>query len=145
MKKNFLTGLILCFILFASCASASDWKGYFSVNWEDVKGIFKNEKTKSDDILPDSIASDWDKLTGKLTDALTLRDKNDSLPKSSWIPFKEDQISNTKKINKLLDSALKILAGGEAGDLRREATELREIISRKKHTQRTAHFFSASV
>lgn len=132
MKKKFLTGLILSFILFSSCAYASDWTGYFSVDWEDVKGIFKSEKIKSDDILPDSIASDWDKLTGKLTDALNLRDKNDSLPKSSWIPFKEDQISNTKKINKLLESALKILAGGEAGDLRREATELRDLISRKK-------------
>ncbi len=143
MKKIFLAGLILSFILCAGCASASDWTGYFSVDWDevggyfsekwkDVKGVFSKEETKSDDILPNSIASDWDKLTGKLTDALTLRDKNDSLPKSTWLPFKEDKISNTKKINKLLDSALKILAGGEAGDLRHEATELREIISRKK-------------
>ena len=150
MMKKFLALLTLTFILVFS-NSAFALSGYFTVDWDkagdyisekwdDVTGFFgnsdKDKKGKksevSDDILNPHIASGWDKLTGNLTDALKLRDKNEKLPKKTWIPFKEDQKSNAKKINALLDSSLKILVGGEAGDLRREATELRERIAREK-------------
>ena len=145
--KKFLAGSILVF-MFCNSAFASGLSGYFTVDWEKAGDYFSekwddvtewfggsNDKRKnsaSDDILPEHLASDWDKLTEDLTGALKLRDKNDKLPKNSWIPFKEDQKSNSKKINALLDATLKILVGGEAGDLRHEATELREKLSRQR-------------
>ncbi len=135
MSKKFFAGLVLVFMLCGS-AYASDWTSYFKINLDGVgeyiSGLFGKEKknnTASDEILPQHLASDWDSLTGNLTDALKLRDKNDSLPKNSWLPFKEDQQSNAKKINAILDSAMKILVNGEAGDMRREAGELREKLS----------------
>ncbi len=138
MKKKFFAGLILA-VMFCSAAAASDWTSYFQIDWQEVSdyvsGFFdknENDSVASDEILPPKIASDWDSLTGNLTDALKLRDKNESLPKKSWIPFKEDQESNAQKINKLLDAAMKILVNGEAGDMRREAGELRENLLRQR-------------
>ena len=142
MKKIFLAVLILC-LTFNSTAYASDWTSYFHVDWNEVSGYVtglfnddkkvneKNEKAEAE-ILPPQIASDWDDLTENLTDALKLRDKNESLPKTTWIPFREDQKSNAQKINKLLDAAMKILVNGEAGDLRREAGEIRENLSKMR-------------
>ena len=145
MKKNFLAGLILCLILgFSGSAFASDnssWTSYFQIGWDEIGGyvsdLFKSDNDKntlavSDEILPSQIASEWGDITENLTDALKLRDKNESLPKSSWIPFKEDQESNAQKINKLLDAAMQILINSEAGDLRREAGELRENLSKQR-------------
>ena len=152
MRKKFLAGLILACLL-CNCAYASDWKSYFKVDWDEVgnyatekwndasdyvTGLFTKskdvqaEKIASDEILPNEIAKDWDKLTNSLTDALTLRDKNEKLPRKTWIPFKEDQISNTKKINALLDSALSILINGEAGTMRREASALRDKVEKMR-------------
>lgn len=152
MRKNLLAGLILACLL-CNCAYASDWKSYFKVDWDEVgnyatekwndasnyvTGLFtkskdvKAEKVSSDEILPPEVAQGWDKLTNSLTDALTLRDKNEKLPKKSWIPFKEDQQSNTKKINALLDSALSILVNGEAGTMRREASALRDKVEKMR-------------
>ena len=152
MRKKFLAGLILACLL-CNCAYASDWKSYFKVDWDEVgnyatekwndasnyvTGLFTKskdvqaEKIASDEILPNEIAKDWDKLTNSLTDALTLRDKNEKLPRKTWIPFKEDQISNTKKINALLDAALSILINGEAGTMRREASALRDKVEKMR-------------
>ncbi|MBQ7196482.1 MAG: hypothetical protein IJS40_03640 [Synergistaceae bacterium] len=138
MKKKFFAGLVLA-VMFCSAAAASDWTSYFQVDWQEVGdyvseffGKNENESVASDEILPQHIASDWDSLTENLTDALKLRDKNESLPKKSWIPFKEDQESNAQKINKLLDAAMKILVNGEAGNMRREAGELRENLMRQR-------------
>ncbi len=140
MKKKFFAFFVLFFVL-GGTASASDWTSYFQVDWNEVSSYVsnfftgdKNENVKpvSDEILSPYIASEWENLTENLTDALKLRDKNDSLPKSSWIPFKEDQESNAHKINRLLDAAMKILVSSEAGNLRREAGELRENISRQR-------------
>ena len=82
--------------------------------------------------MPPQIVAGWDNLTEDITDALRLRDKNESLPKKTWIPFKEDQESNAQKINKLLDAAMQILVNGEAGDLRKEAGQLREALSKQR-------------
>ncbi|MBQ7558646.1 MAG: hypothetical protein IJT20_00105 [Synergistaceae bacterium] len=138
MSRKIFAGLVLVFMLCGG-AYASDWTSYFQINLDGVgeyiSGLFGKEKkdnTASDEILPQHLASDWDSLTGNLTDALKLRDKNDSLPKNSWLPFKEDQQSNARKINALLDSAMKILVNGEAGDMRREAGELREKLSSQR-------------
>lgn len=138
MSKKFLAGLILFFMLCGN-AYASERTSYFQFDFNDVgnyiSGLFGNDKKDnmaSDEILPQHLTSEWDDLTGNLTDALKLRDKNDSLPKSSWLPFREDQESNAKKINALLDSAMKILVNGEAGEMRHDAGELRERISRQR-------------
>ena len=136
MKKKFFAGLILVLML-NSAAYASEWTSYFQIGWDEITGLFTSDKEEKkpsapDEILPPKIASEWDDLTENLSDALKLRDKNESLPKNSWIPFKEDQESNAKKINKLLDAAMKILINSEAGDLRREAGQLREEISKKR-------------
>ena len=138
MSKKFFASLVLVLVLCGG-AYASDWTSYFHIDFDKVgdyiSGLFgkdKKDNTGQDEILPQHLASDWDSLTEKLTDALKLRDKNDSLPKSSWIPFKEDQKSNAKKINALLDAAMKILVNGEAGDMRREAGELREKLSAQR-------------
>ena len=138
MSKKFFASLVLVLVLCGG-AYASDWTSYFHIDFDKVggyiSGLFgkdKKDNNAQDEILPQHLASDWDSLTEKLTDALKLRDKNDSLPKSSWIPFKEDQKSNAKKINALLDAAMKILVNGEAGDMRREAGELREKLSAQR-------------
>ena len=138
MSKKFFASLVLVLVLCGG-AYASDWTSYFHIDFDKVggyiSGLFgkdKKDNNAQDEILPQHLASDWDSLTEKLTDALKLRDKNDSLPKSSWIPFKEDQKSNAKKINALLDAAMKILVNGKAGDMRREAGELREKLSAQR-------------
>ncbi len=54
------------------------------------------------------------------------------MPKNSWIPFKEDQFSNAKKINAILDEALKILINGQAGEMRHESILIQETIAKQR-------------
>ena len=77
----------------------------------------------SEDSLPSYLVEKWGSLTETLSDALSLRDKQETLPASSW--FGADRTSNARKIDELLDRALEILAQGRAGDLRRQGLELR--------------------
>ena len=77
----------------------------------------------SEDSLPGYLVEKWGTLTGTLSDALSLRDRQETLPESSW--FGADKSSNAKKIDALLDRALDILVEGRAGELRRRALELR--------------------
>jgi hypothetical protein len=76
--------------------------------------------------MPEGLMSSWDKLTTALADTLQLRDKQETLPDSSF--WGEDKNSNAKKINALLDQALAILLQGDANDLRKQALQLREEI-----------------
>ena len=80
----------------------------------------------SEDSLPSYLVEKWGSLTETLSDALSLRDRQETLPASSW--FGADRTSNARKIDELLDRALEILAQGRAGDLRRQALELRSEI-----------------
>ncbi len=57
----------------------------------------------------DSISDHWSELHAKLDDTLTLLEKKQSLPDSTWNPFKDDKQSLDKKINALLDEAINIL------------------------------------
>lgn len=163
--------MVLVMVLCAN-AEASDWKGYFKVDWDAV-GDYATEKWKDasdyvgglfngkskdvpakpeapakkespkkaeapakpevpDNDLPSAVAEGWDKFTETLTDTLTLRDKQEKLPSKSWIPFKETQSSNAKKINALLDTALGFLVKGDASEIRRAASQLRDAITRNK-------------
>lgn len=145
IKKFFLAVLIFSVVLGSWPGYAAEWTSYFQIGWDEitdsVTSLFKDEEKKTEKIetktenkenLEPKIISNWEDLTENLTDALKLRDKNETLPKSSWIPFKEDQESNSKKINKLLNVAIKILAGSDAGDLRNEADKIRENLSKKR-------------
>ena len=95
-----ITGLVVLFLLSASSVFAA-----------------------SEDSLPSYLVEKWGSLTGTLSDALSLRDRQETLPASAW--FGADRTSNARKIDELLDRALEILAQGRAGDLRRQALELR--------------------
>lgn len=150
MRRKLLAGVILAGML-CSPASAGTWSerwgaftGYVSEKWDNaasyVGGLFeKTESTSTDSLpqasaenLPDAVAENWGKLTDTLGDALTLRDKQETLPKSSWLPFREDQETNGEKINALLDRALSILMNGEAAEIRRNAAALRDKITKQK-------------
>ena len=133
-------------------AYATDWSGYLKFDWgavsdyasekwnnttDYVSGLFakKSEDVSapaSGDEMPGAIASGWNKLTGTLGKALSRRDKQDELPNKSWIPFMEDKQSNAKKINELLDTALSILVNGEAAEVRKTATAIRDSINAQK-------------
>ncbi len=136
-------------------ANAGTWSeywgaftGYISEKWNGavayVMGLFaKDDGTAqtntttqpkaSSENLHGAVAEEWEKLTDTLSDALTLRDKQETLPKSSWIPFREDQKTNGQRINALLDRALSILVNGEAAEIRKNASELRDKINKQKH------------
>ena len=113
-------------------------KDYASDKWNAaavyMSGLFAKEDkaSQSGDNLPEGVASNWDKLTDTLSDTLALRDKQETLPKSSWIPFREDQASNGEKINALLDRALSILVNGDAAEVRKNAAALRGKIAKQK-------------
>ena len=143
MRKLLAITLVLCL---CANAEASDWSSYLKLDWQAVKDYtaekwddwFSSKSNDpapqlSGDTLPPDIASNWGKLTGTLGDTLTLRDKQETLPKKSWLPFREDQQSNASKINALLDKALSILVNGEAGSIRKEASSLRDSINAKKN------------
>ena len=141
MRKRIFAGLLLS-LVFCSAACASEWTSYFRVGWSAVTGYVsdkwhsitggKSEPVSSDETLPKEIASQWDGLTDSLNDALTLRDKQETLPSSSWLPFTEDKQSNSRKINKLLDNALAILVKGDAGKIRSDASRLRDEIAKQR-------------
>ena len=104
MRKLIAVTLIF---LQASCASVTVWddfSSYISNAWDDLSGYvmswFNDDKKPeiAGDNLPGNIAGNWDKLSGTLNDALTLRDKQETLPDSTWMPFTEDKASNGKKI-----------------------------------------------
>ena len=139
MRNKFFASVFLFVLCVSVCGSASalsfsDVSDYFAEKLDDAashvsgwfgKGKKDSKPVKSDEILPKYLADEWDELTDGLSKTLKLRDKQEKLPKSTLLPFREDQKSNAQKINELLDEAMLILANGEAVNLRREATELR--------------------
>ena len=116
MKK---TIAVIILVLQASCAHAGLWDNVCDY----VSGWFTGSNVSHTDTLPDNIAGNWDKLTNTLDDALTLRDKQESLPNSAW--FGEDKVSNAAKINALLDKALVILSDGNSDNARSQAVKLK--------------------
>ena len=140
MKK--FAVIIILTLVFANGASAFSWddiSGYASDTWDGIVGYvagwFTDEEPEPskdnapDNALPDNIAGKWDKLSVNLNEALTLREKQETLPDSTWLPFREDKESNSKKINAILDRALEILSGGDAGNVRASAVGLRTKIT----------------
>lgn len=99
----------------------------YVVSWFSPDTTTPTKVTVKDETLPENIADNWDKLTGELNDTLTLLDKHETLPESAW--FGDDKVSNSRKINELLDRAVAILSGGDAGNTRAQAVQLRARIS----------------
>ena len=157
MRRKFLAVAVMAGIfagMMSVPASAASWSeywgaftGYVSEKWDGaaayVGGLFA--KTDGDsqtvgislpqtsgDNLPEAVAENWGKLTGTLSNALTLRDKQETLPKSSWLPFREDQKTNGAKINALLDRALSILVNGDAAEVRKSASDIRNRITKQR-------------
>ena len=99
----------------------------YVVSWFSPDTTTPTKVTVKDETLPANLADNWDKLTGELNDTLTLIDKHETLPESAW--FGDDKVSNSRKINELLDRAVAILSGGDAGNTRAQAVKLRARIS----------------
>lgn len=139
MSKKFLIILVLSLIFNSNVVFAEtwfdDWSNYFESCYNTITEFFapsenQHENILNHDTLPENIALKWDSLTKNLTDALTLRDKQENLPDSAW--FGEDKISNSKKINALLDVALKILVESDAENIRKDAANLKSKIAASK-------------
>ncbi len=144
MSKKFLSTILIFIFAFVNNPTAeAGWTDYFTEGWEAmsnyVTGWFYssedekpedenvNQNSQNQEPISDYIASDWDKLTNSLTGALARRDNQENLPSSAW--FGEDQKSNAKKINQLMDAALSILIQGNAINIRKEANDLRNKIT----------------
>lgn len=130
MKKKIFAALSLT-LLWGNAAFSFDfdWSVVTSY-WDSVVEWFSSRESENKTVVNEGpLAGKWNKLTGTLDDALTLRDKQETLPDSTWVPFAEDKESNGKKINELLDRALEILAVGDAGSARTQAATLRNKIS----------------
>ena len=128
MKKAALVLLMLSVSVSAEC---SDWSGYLKFElpeWANWDYWFKREAVTS----TDPVSENWSGITDKLGRTLELRDKHDKLPTSTWIPFRDNQSRNTKRMNALLDEAIGILAGGEAHDVRHRAATLRETLNKQR-------------
>ena len=137
MRKKFLISVLVLSLAFnSSTAFAEGWfnefTGFFGNCWDYVTSFFSSSENIviDNDSLPKNIALKWDSLTENLTNALTLRDKQEKLPEHAW--FSEDKISNAEKINKLLDKALKILVQSDAENIRQEAANLKSKIAENK-------------
>ncbi|MDR2176342.1 MAG: hypothetical protein LBO82_10470 [Synergistaceae bacterium] len=83
----------------------------------------KKQENRQEKTLPKQLASSWEELISTLTEALPLRDKQETLPDTVW--FGDDKASNAQKINALLDRAIGILLCGDAEELRRESNRLK--------------------
>ena len=122
MRKLVLTLLMLSVSVRAECA---DWMSYFRFEWPEWLTWGQKASTNP-------VEENWDKLTDKLGRTLELRDKQETLPKSTWLPFTDNQKRNAERINALLDDAVKILVNGDAHEIRKKAAELRDTLSKQR-------------
>jgi len=68
----------------------------------------------------------WKELVPRLDRALTLEERHDSLPDSTW--FSADKLSNQRSINELLDQTVTLLADVSARDYREQIREREQAI-----------------
>jgi len=72
----------------------------------------------------------WQKTIPNLEDALTLQEKQESLPEDSWIG--DNKKRNQDKINKILDQIVEILSVSNIPDYRQRVANLHEKIAEAK-------------
>ena len=77
----------------------------------------------------ESITDQWGKLHAKLDNTLTLLEEKQTLPESTWNPFKEDKQSLDKKINDLLEEAVEILNISDLSSIKKLINECQTDIS----------------
>ncbi len=80
-----------------------------------------------------SITDHWEKLHAKLDNTLTLLEEKQTLPESTWNPFKEDKQSLDEKINDLLDEAVEILNISDLSGIKQQINECQTDISDYKY------------
>lgn len=80
-------------------------------------------------VSAESITDHWGKLHNKLDGTLTLLAEKQTLPESTWNPFKEDKQSLDKKINDLLDEAVEILNISDLSTIKQQINECQEGIT----------------
>jgi len=80
----------------------------------------------------ESITDHWGKLHAKLDDTLTLLEEKQTLPESTWNPFKEDKQSLDEKINDLLEEAVEILNISDLSSIKQQINECQTDISDDK-------------
>lgn len=79
-----------------------------------------------------SMTDHWGKLHAKLDDTLTLLAEKQTLPESTWNPFKEDKQSLDKKINDLLEEAVEILNISDLSSTKQQINQCQADISEHK-------------
>ncbi len=77
----------------------------------------------------ESITDHWGKLHAKLDDTLTLLEEKQTLPETTWNPFKEDKQSLNEKINDLLEEAVEILNISDLAGIKQQINECQDDIS----------------
>ena len=85
-------------------------------------------------VIAESVSDNWEELHAKLNDTLTLLDEKQTLPESTWNPFKEDKQSLDKKINDLLDEAVDILNISDLSGIKQQINDCRTDIHDYKQT-----------
>jgi len=85
-------------------------------------------------VKAESVSDNWNELHAKLNDTLTLLDEKQTLPDSTWNPFKEDKQSLDKKINALLDEAVEILNISDLSTIKQQVNECQADIHDYKQT-----------
>ena len=93
----------------------------------------KADKDEPEELAPDEPPDDaaraaWDEVKDDLVEIMDRESKHADLPKSSIRPWVEDQESNRKKINRLMDEALSHLEVSGVSDYRTKYSSLEEEI-----------------
>lgn len=84
--------------------------------------------------MAESINDHWGKLHSKLDGTLALLQEKQTLPDSTWNPFKDDKASQDRKINALLDEAVDILNISDLAEIKKDINECQSDIRDYKNT-----------
>ena len=90
--------------------------------WDRTRDLFRETQEE------EGFARIWEDIVPKLEEALTLEDRQRELPEKAW--FGEDQRSNRKAINELLDESIAILSISPSQRYREQIRELEEAVQK---------------
>lgn len=96
-----------------------DWVGGA---WDRTRDLFRETGEE------EGFARIWEDIVPKLEEALTLEDRQRELPEKAW--FGEDQRSNRKAVNELLDESIAILSISPSQRYREKIRELEEAVQK---------------
>lgn len=145
MNKQLIVYLFFILIGLSACeqqppASSTDSQGhsampsFLKTSWQMQHSSADEEDENANLAEKDTNFSYlWEQITPKLTEVLTLEEKQQTLPESSWF-FGETQKTNQNKINQLLDEAVGMLAQSESTDIRAQIRQLEQYILETRNT-----------